>query len=709
MDQELYIDDDLIDLGQDSVIAYTLQINDVANLESRNGNFTNQIAVPFTQRNRKSFANANSALSSSEKPYTKLPVKFIDGGMELIPAGYATLDTSDDNYEITIYAGNSDIFALIDGLKLSDLDLSDLDHDWTLANILASNANTSGYIYPLIDYSNRVVTANISQKVYKDSLYPALFVHTLIERIFSSKGWTIEGDILTDDRYLNAIMALSQKFQNPNTFFDIVNGQKTSYVDTTALNSLAYNKMKYVVDVTGTIGQWYNFNTLSGLTHENSSPLINLIDQNHFLANTWTSPTTILININYDIELTYKTGPVKGSGSTSTGLLLKIYNKTQNVFLGGTLDYQPSQGYLINQNSSGTFTYVNDISLDAHQNVNTGDELVFFLYSTGTPGFEIDITMTKASITIEPESTINDGAKIYMTYQVPDMAQTDFLKAIMNVFCITPDADSSTKTCRFRAFKELIDNMDKPKDWSSKYVQQKPTVTYRFGNYYQVNDFIYKQDYNLPILFGNGNFTIDDENLTVRGNVVELPFGSSIESLQSCIKANGDVQYMPDIDLSKNSLSTRIFILRRTDVPEGLIYNYLTTNTTENLQLPFCHFALSGFKGLHYQELLTDYWDIISAIVNKSKFITVQMNLKTTDVYNFDFFVPVYIEQLSNYFYVNKISNYKRGQLTTVELVRIDASSIFKPVVPPPDFAYRTHKNGDVHRWKNNDLSTFKQ
>jgi len=49
---QLYINDQLVDLADDSPVALTFQINDLAEVKNQQGNTSNQFKLPLTQRNR---------------------------------------------------------------------------------------------------------------------------------------------------------------------------------------------------------------------------------------------------------------------------------------------------------------------------------------------------------------------------------------------------------------------------------------------------------------------------------------------------------------------------------------------------------------------------------------------------------------------------------------------------------------------------------
>src|SRR3990172_1881987 len=172
MSAELYIDGKIVDMGTDK-IGITLQVNDLFELKDRQANRSNQFSVPMTDNNKTIYGNIETVNSATDKPYKKLSAKYLEDGVEIIQNGYCKFEEAGDNYKQTIYSGIVDFFSQLDGLEMSDLDLSDLDHDWTTANIISSRSNTEGYIYPLADWSDDGaggVITNANRHVYTSSL-----------------------------------------------------------------------------------------------------------------------------------------------------------------------------------------------------------------------------------------------------------------------------------------------------------------------------------------------------------------------------------------------------------------------------------------------------------------------------------------------------------------------------------------------------------
>jgi hypothetical protein len=58
-------------------------------------------------------------------------------------------------------------------------------------------------------------------------------------------------------------------------------------------------------------------------------------------------------------------------------------------------------------------------------------------------------------------------------------------------------------------------------------------------------------------------------------------------------------------------------------------------------------------------------------MLDKSKLLICNINLKYTDITNFDFTKLYYIEQLGSYYLVNKVLNF-RNWVTRVEMIRVE-------------------------------------
>src|ERR1700743_3832842 len=104
---QLYINEQLVDLNDDSPIALTFQSNNLAEVQNQQGNTSNQFKLPLTQRNRRILGFPDDVAFSSNLPYQKYRAKIVQDGLEIVPYGIGELNGIDqDSASITILSGN---------------------------------------------------------------------------------------------------------------------------------------------------------------------------------------------------------------------------------------------------------------------------------------------------------------------------------------------------------------------------------------------------------------------------------------------------------------------------------------------------------------------------------------------------------------------------------------------------------------------------
>src|ERR1700761_360281 len=118
---QLYINDQLVDLSDDSPIALTFQINNLAEVQNQQGNTSNQFKLPLTQRNRRILGFPDNVAFTTNASYQQYAAKLVQDGLEILPFGIAELNSIEqDNANVTVLSGNVDFFDAIDG-KLYDM------------------------------------------------------------------------------------------------------------------------------------------------------------------------------------------------------------------------------------------------------------------------------------------------------------------------------------------------------------------------------------------------------------------------------------------------------------------------------------------------------------------------------------------------------------------------------------------------------------
>ena len=211
MSLDVYINDQLLELNSNKGIGLTFQIGSILNPGNRAGNLSNNFKVPKTRQNTEILENLSNINSTTNIPYQRNTGKIVQDGIEIFPDGFAIVDSTGSDYSITIYSGNVSFFDLIKGANISDLDLSDLCEEWTVANVIATFNNTDGFIYPIIDWG--IIGVQLLDNTTlqnSNALIPVLFLKEVLNRIATSVGYEIKGTFPLSDQWDRLLLTPQQ-------------------------------------------------------------------------------------------------------------------------------------------------------------------------------------------------------------------------------------------------------------------------------------------------------------------------------------------------------------------------------------------------------------------------------------------------------------------------------------------------------------------
>lgn len=656
---ELYIDGQLCDLSPETVIAVTKQVNNIADIESKFGDLTNEFSLPFTKNNDLIFGFSKRVESGSSSPYQKLTAKFVDNGVEIIMGGYASLNSAKTDYKLVVYSNNSSFFQDIKNKRLQDLDLSDLNHTWGLSAIHTSRTNTTGYKYSIIDYGKMFDV--FGDVILTKELFPSFFAHYLVEKIISGlDGWTVEGAVLEQELYQKLKLDWSNdNWERPKSETDLylVNTKQSEGVDQT---------MVYIRDSESGIPALYYPYPLEAS------------DDNVYQNFEYVVPFDVRLNLFIDLALSWE---VTGNATGTSGLIhFQVFNETQNSLI---ID----QAIVVIDTftaSSGVYpeTPVSILGNGHHQALNelveAGDVLQIRLGINGE--FDIEVVVNKFELKIEANKAIGQDEYFVLQNQLPDITQGDFLIGVMNIFGIVPISNSFNKTIEFRRFQELGDNIPSAIDMSEFYIDSPDgdDIQFRAEGYGQVNNLKWDQDENVLTGLGDSSFDIADELLPEEIDVVKSIFGAS----EMIVKDFPDgtfnaplinkVSYDDDGNLVIESTSIRLSIDDTQNSSFAITYSDGTNINTFSTSVPFCYFILPNKEiNLDWAFLKEEYYSVLVQILQNYKKISPIFTLKAPEVQALDHFVPWYISKYSANFFPMKISDYKDNRPTVVELIKI--------------------------------------
>jgi hypothetical protein len=213
-----------LDLFDSEPLPLIKSINDITNLADRLSDYTKTIRLPGTNNNNDIFSNIfnisrnvvndtsvnfdpdfNPSLKANCTLY-KRGIPQITGYLQL--TNIEVVDEYNVEYEVIIIGRQANLFSDIAELKLSQLDLSEYNHEWTTTNIAASWVAPigEGYYYGLIDYGygNGV-------DYYVDYLPPQIYAKTIVDKIFEGAGFRYESDFFNSDLFKKFVVPYSGK------------------------------------------------------------------------------------------------------------------------------------------------------------------------------------------------------------------------------------------------------------------------------------------------------------------------------------------------------------------------------------------------------------------------------------------------------------------------------------------------------------------
>jgi len=219
---ELYIDGKRLDLFDDIDIRLTYSVTDIENPIERKSSVSRTIEIPKTPNNDQVFGSIYrfDQWIVSFDPSVRATANVMQNGVQVFE-GIAQLLAVKDNgtsgtYEVGLYGETTNLFKQLGDAELTDLDFSELNHEWEASNVVDAWFNSVGstgndYYYPLIDYGQANFQRATTPAPYVDSFntedfYPAIAVKKYVDKIFAFAGFTYESDFFTSQWFKQLIV-----------------------------------------------------------------------------------------------------------------------------------------------------------------------------------------------------------------------------------------------------------------------------------------------------------------------------------------------------------------------------------------------------------------------------------------------------------------------------------------------------------------------
>lgn len=228
------------------------------------------------------------------------------------------------------------------------------------------------------------------------------------------------------------------------------------------------------------------------------------------------------------------------------------------------------------------------------------------------------------------------GGRFPITPNLGFKTAQDFLKSICQIFGWTVVVDNNNKTVQMFNFDHIISRKANAIDWTYKMdMSGEVTTSFEFGKYAKRNDILLSQD-KITGFQDSVSFFINSDKLDSGTSLFTSPFVSGKYNTTPLYERNedGTIEW------------------------KGADYPHLMISDNNTLT----HYDAS--------RVLANYEGITQAI-SYPTIIEGDFFLSPLDIVNHDQFTPIFLSQYGSYFYVNKISNWEKGKLCKVELVKI--------------------------------------
>lgn len=639
-DYELYINDKLCTLGEDTEIALIYQSPIFSGLEVIQSNRSYTIDLPI-EGNSGIIDSADRADAVTGLPYKRMNAALYAGGVPLFARGYAVITEITDVISITLTWGNVDNFQ-----PLFDNDMADLSktlYDMGVGNI-PWNADTklvNAVTHPKVGFFAIDYGRGLEDIQY---IHPAIHIKPVIEAIEKANSITIK-----DKERLYTRTG----FPTDAYIFPCVtkNGDE---------NSNYYERISARAYVGSVYGQYGGVKLVSYSAI--NTHLIDIRDQVYEgiftdMVDTSNYDKTRIVIKGTTIADSFIVPIKRATSGFPEKLYFRIYghqdfdNNFKILYISESYQLIKNEYYFDNID---VVLYTKDISR------------IQFRFSDITESDYPDTTTTQPEwevAIIMPWKDIIYPTLFPIGPNLPDMSQGDFISALllMNGLFAYADKDRPDTICLISP-DELYDNIkaDKYVDWSNKVIidrGQDParpdTSVFAVEDYARKNILDYENDEDVRT-DTSGTILIDNQTLEAE-NEIDFPFSASENLRDDKGDAYAKIPLYADDDQATFSESTP---------------RILTWHGSPIAVKPYVYGYFAKWQKFGGEEgIVATRYQALQKILRQLRIVTVRLSLTPVDISNLSFHTPVYLKHLGGFFAIYTIET--RGEECECKLIKL--------------------------------------
>jgi hypothetical protein len=728
MNVKIQLETGYLDVKEGTAFPLNFGVADIRDVSKKSGAFSKTITLTGTDNNHNllnHYYDVNiQAGTFNINTLTRCSI--IQNGIPVLESGYlqlisvnktqVTADYENEvEYEVLIKDESSEFFTKLGNKELTDLDFSDLNHEYRAENVIDSYDHTQadGYKY-LLPFKD-------SNSYLLQELKPAIYAKTYFDRIFSNAGFSYTWDTLSAAHFDKLIIPFNGEGSLVD-YNDYLVKATNSFTDsgTTAV---------FINPITGWTETQDAFNLFAPTTGTYDVPLNLQGGESIMFEFTFTADLT-LINSNAGTA-TLQSNNLSYKPYFQLDLNGTPYATTSGSPAGISVPFGTT--IPVGNTSLGTLTATYTMLAS---NVITTDEFTIqggsFTLDYWTVGgvfaqIGLEIDFTSLEVRVLPSSNIlGYGAVIDMNNAVPNkVKQADFIKSLFTMYNLYVEQDPEMSNNLILMHRDDYYDSGAEIDWTYKLAKDKDQalqflpelsakkliLTYKNDSddpnkmYFEATKEIYGQ---LEYIFDNEYVKgIDTKEIVFSPTPIDKStFNAYLPTLSGAPKVNIRILY---------------------DGGEGTcdaynLYNYGTTGETNVTTYPILHHwdnptnptfdILFGQPDYMFYEgytitnnnLYNLYWRRTVNQINVGKMLTAYFNLREDDIQSLKLNSKVRID--NSWWTINKVIDYdcNANNLTKVELMsadtEIDLAPFKKGDVTPTTVGDLSSHTGSIH-WNN--------
>jgi len=714
---ELYINDTPVELPDSSLeIGFEYAIMRVDDIGKRSGAKSYEFSLPKTSANLRAIGANDQITNISSLPYTRLKARAYEDGVDL-SIRFCEITSITGTVNLRLYGANSDFYTAIKDVKLTDINLDDLNHFWDDYTILTRWLNTTGYVYPVIEYSVNKIKDNVEQQtepIKTSRLFPSLFYEEILNRFFLHVGYTLENDMsgVYSDKMLLPYSGAEYVRNSDGSKYCIRVGRSFSY---TTFDGY-YVRWNTLQDETSYFKRSYhNWKADLGDNPNNSGTVIEFADRVRIkgfasitLQNVQSLPMRVRVTVfsksgfntfspSEDAEFRYLDLGAAGSATDTLTATMRFNLVTEDEgfdFLGVAMEQVGGNTTFFNVRQE-SYLEIEECEVLKPREISYISTVEKNLYNNW---IFVSDNATKAEFgvpgSIRNISTYNRNF-ITVNSIFGDLSFEDMLKDYCLLFNLIPIVNNQTGAVRLMKFDNVRKNISGAKDWTLKLDKTNAEeISFMEDKYARRNKLAwvidqYKdEDLEFDIIEEpegtNEVILVDNENLEFEKTIVELKSAATI----TCKKFDRTLSHIPVVgnndeigEKTQRILFQRVTLIQDfTGVDlrfENMSRNFNETTPSDypNEIITRRYFSDTYFTdALLFTTLKPLYYPIIEKVIQNFKKLKVQVRLTGADINQLDFGAPVYLQQYESYFYISKIEDYKPSGRDScmVELVKLN-------------------------------------